>query len=208
VYYQFVPIFACVLGYFVLGESLTRLQLIAMVIILFGTTVITFEIDEENKFKFRRKAILPMVAASFCWALESVIFKAVALEENVWRSLFWDYGMLLLAGIVIFLLVRSYRNDFLSTIRGNSKAVLSLGLANEALYIGGNLAFALAYMLAPVALVLLTNSFQSLFVLIIGIFLTVFFPKVSVEKIKAKHIWQKVIAICITAVGTYLLFMK
>jgi hypothetical protein len=72
----------------------------------------------------------------------------------------------------------------------------------------GNLAFAFAYMLAPIALVLLANSFQPIFVLGIGILLTIFFPKISVEKIEAKNLWQKVIAITITGIGTYLLLMQ
>ena len=104
--------------------------------------------------------------------------------------------------------MRSYRVSFLSAMRNNSKVVIFLGVANEFLYILGNLAFAFAYMLAPIALVLLTDSFQSIFALIIGIFLTIFLPRVSIEKIQAKYIWPKIIAICITGIGTYLLLMK
>ena len=126
VFYQLVPVFAYVMGYFVLGEILTKMQLIAMAIIIFGTTIISFEIDSENKFKLRKKAILPMLAASFFWALGSVIFKAVAIEENVWRSLFWEYSMLLLIGIGLFVFMRSYRNNFLSVIRSSSKVILSI----------------------------------------------------------------------------------
>ena len=69
----------------------------------------------------------------------------------------------------------------------------------------GNIAFSFAYLLAPIALVLLTQSFQPFFVLVIGIILTLFFPKISVEKIEAKHLWQKVIAIFITGIGAYML---
>ena len=208
VFYQLVPVFGYILSYFVLGEILTRIQLIAMAVIIFGTTIVSFEIDAENKFKLRRKTILPMLAASFFWALGSVIFKAVALEENVWRSFFWENIALFLTGVVIFMFMRSYRESFMSAMRNNSKVVLFLGIGNEFLYILGNLAFAFAYMLAPVALVLLTDSFQSIFALIIGIFFTVFFPIVSTEKIQAKYLWPKIIAVCVTGIGTYLLFMK
>lgn len=207
VFYQLVPVFGYMLGYFVLGEVLTQLQLIAMATIILGTTIISFEVDSENKFRLRKDTILPMLAASFFWALESVIFKAVALEENVWRSLFWEHLMLVVVGIIIFIFVRSYRTHFLSAIRNNSKAILSLNVANESLYILGNISFGFAYMLAPIALVLLAESFQPIFVLAIGIFLTIFFPKISVEKIQAKHLWPKIIAICITGIGTYLLFL-
>ena len=205
VFYQLVPVFGVVLGYFILGEVLTRIQIIAMAIIILGTTIISFEIDAENKFKLRRKTVALMLSAAFLWAFESVIFKAVALEENVVRSLFWEHITLVLVGVGIFIFIRPYRVHFISAVRDNSKAILSLNVANETLYMLGNLAFSFAYLLAPVALVLLAESFQPIFVLIIGIFLTLFFPKLSAEKIHAKHLSQKVVAILITGIGTYLL---
>jgi len=208
VFYQLVPVFGVILGYFILGEVLTQIQLIAMAIVIFGTTIISFEIDSENKFKLRKKTIIPMLAAAFFWALGSVLFKAVALEENLWRTIFWEHLMLTLVGLFIFIFIRSYRENFILAIRNNSKAILSLNIANESLYIFGNIAYSVAYLLAPVGLVLLAESFQPIFVLIIGVFLTIFFPKISTEKIQAKHIWQKIIAICITGIGTYLLFIS
>ena len=38
VFYQLVPVFGSILGYFILGEVLSQIQLIAMAIIIFGTT--------------------------------------------------------------------------------------------------------------------------------------------------------------------------
>lgn len=208
VFYQLVPVFGYVLGFVILGEILTQMQLIAMAVIILGTTIIAFEIDTENRFTLRRNTVALMLAAAFFWALESVIFKAVALEENVWRSLFWEHLMLVVVGIGIFAFIRSYRTHFLSAIRNNSKAILSLNLANEGLYMLGNVVFSFAYLLAPIALVLLAESYQPIFVLAIGIFLTVFFPKVSAEKVHARHLFQKLIAIGITGAGTYLLFIS
>jgi drug/metabolite transporter (DMT)-like permease len=205
VFYQLVPVFGLALGYFILGETVAKIHLLAMAIIILGTSIVSFEVDQENKFSLRRKTIFLMVSASFLWALESVIFKAVALEENVLRSLFWENLMLVIVGMIIFVLVKTYRNNFLSALKQNSKAVLSLNVANESLFMLGNAAFAFAYMLAPIALILLTQSFQPIFVFAIGIFLTIFFPKISAEKIQAMHLWQKFFAICITGIGTYIL---
>jgi hypothetical protein len=53
--------------------------------------------------------------------------------------------------------------------------------------------------------VALTESFQPIFVLSIGLFLTTFFPGVVVEKMQFRHVLQKVVAITITGIGTYLL---
>lgn len=206
VFYQLVPVLGSILGYFLLGEVLTHMQLISMAIIIFGTTIIAFEIDSDNHFKLRKKStIIPMLGASFFWALGGTIFKAVALEENLWRSLFWEHVMMVLVGSGIFIFIRSYRENFISVLKSNSKNILSLNILNESIYISGNVAVAYAYLLAPVGLVLLTESFQPIFVLIIGVILTIFLPKVVVEKIEAKHIWQKIIAISVTGIGTYLL---
>jgi drug/metabolite transporter (DMT)-like permease len=210
VFYQLVPVLGSILSYFLLGEVLTSIQLISMLIIIFGTTVIAFEIDSDNHFKLRKKStIVSMLGASFLWALSGTIFKAVALEENLWRSLFWSHVMMLLVGIGIFIFIRTYRENFILALRNNSKNILSLNALNEFLYILGNVAVSYAYLLAPVGLVLLAESFQPFFVLIIGAIITIFLPKVVTEKIGTKHIWQKIIAISITGIGTYfLLFYK
>jgi drug/metabolite transporter (DMT)-like permease len=205
VFYQLVPVFGSILGYFILGEVLSQIQLIAMAIIIFGTTIISFEVDAENKFKLRRKTIFLMLVAALAWAIESVLFKAVALEENLWRSVFWEHLMMTIVGLLIFIFIRSYRENFLSAMRDNSRRILSLNVLNEGLYITGNIVVAFTYLLAPVGLVLLTESFQPIFVFMLGIFFTFFFPKIATEKIYARHIIQKVIAICITGLGTYLL---
>ncbi len=207
VFYQLVPVFGLILGYFILGESITRIQLLAMAIVILGTTIISFEIDTENNFKLRKQTVVYMLLASFFWALSSVIFKAVALEENVLRSLFWEHLVLMILGVLIFTFKKSYRLNFLQAIQSGSKAILALNFANEILYMLGSIVFSFAYLLAPISLVLLANSFQPIFVLAIGIILTIFFPIIVVEKIKAKNLWQKVIAICITGIGTYILLM-
>lgn len=208
IFYQLVPVFAYGLGYLILGETITILQLAAMAIIILGTSIVAFEMDIENRFYLKRKTILYMLAAAFCWALGSVIFKAVALEEEVVRSLFWEHLMLTIIGIGLFTFVRSYRKQFMIAFRTNAGPLLMLNAVNESAYMAGNIVFAFAYMLAPIALVLLANSYQSIFVLLIGVFLTFFFPRTVKEKIHLKHLGQKGLAIAVTALGTYILYLS
>ncbi len=208
VFYQLMPVFGYILGYFILGEVLTKIQLIAMALVIFGTAIISFEIDEDNKFKLKKNTILPMLGASLFWATEGVIFKAVALKEDFLRSFFWEHVAITIIGIFIFVFISSYRKHFIQALKNNSKSIMALNIMTEILYMTGNFAFSFAFLLAPVALVLLTQSFQPIFVLIIGIIFTIFFPKIMTEKIRAKHLWPKIIAIFVTGIGTYLLFMK
>lgn len=207
IFYQLVPVFAYGLGYLILRETLTLTELLAMAIIIFGTSIVSFEVDVENRFRLRTKTVFYMVGASFCWALESVIFKAVALEEDVVRSLFWEHLVLTVIGIGLLLFVRTYRVHFTAAVRENSRAILSLNVLNEGIYMLGNAVLAFAYLLAPIALVLLAESYQPLFAILIGVFLTLFFPNVVKEQIHLRHLSQKAFAIAVTAIGTYLLFL-
>jgi len=206
IFYQLVPVLAYGLGYLLLGETLSAMQFAAMGVIILGTSVVAFEVDEDNRFKLRARTIGFMLCASFCWALGAVLFKGVALEEHLARSLFWEHVTLAIIGIGLFVLVRPYRTHFLEALRQNSRAILSLNVLNEGIYISGNIAMAFAYLLAPVSLVLLANSYQVIFALLIGIALTAVAPQLAAEKVKLRHIGQKAAAIGLTAVGTYLLF--
>lgn len=205
IFYQLVPVFALGLGYLILGETLTKMQLISMAIIMLGTSIVTFEIDAENGFSVRWKTVVYMLIATSCWAIESVIFKAVALEENVWRSLFWEHAALVLIGVFLLTFVSHYRTHFITAIKENSAAILSVNVLNETFYMFGNITVAFAVMLAPVALVLLNQSFQSFFVLVIGLLLTLLAPSLTAEKIEVRNLAQKLFAIIITGIGTYLL---
>lgn len=208
VFYQLIPVFGYILSYFLLGEVLNKTQLIAMFLILAGAIIISFEIDEENKFKLRKKTALLMLVSVFLFSLDSVLFKFVAIQENFWISTFWEYVGLGLVGIFLFVFLRSYRNEFLKMIKINKTKILSINITNEVLTIVGNITFAYAYMLAPVALVLLVNAYQPIFVFVIGILITLFLPKrLIAEKIELKHIFQKVAALVIMGAGTYLLFL-
>jgi hypothetical protein len=51
--------------------------------------------------------------------------------------------------------------------------------------------------------VLLAGAFQPVFVLVIGVILTLFFPKISIESLSKKHLAQKIVAISLIMIGTY-----
>jgi hypothetical protein len=62
-------------------------------------------------------------------------------------------------------------------------------------------------MLAPVALVLLAESYQPLFVLALGAAIAVIAPRIASERLSVGALTQKVAAISVTGIGTYLLFV-
>lgn len=206
VYYQLVPIFGIVAGWVFLGEVISKDQLVAMLIVILGTSIVSME-NVDGRFRFKGRAVGYMLLACACWAAELAIFKVVALEENPWRSLFWKHVDLMVLGVLMYLFIPRYRTNFQAAMRTNSVPLLSANLLNEVLYMLGTVSYGLAAMLAPVALVLLTETFRSIFVFVMAILIARFLPQLATETVSRAHVAMKGTAICITGLGTYLLLV-
>ncbi len=203
-FYQTIPIFGFILGYFILGETLNNQQLFSGLMILIGTTIISFDFS-SGKPVFKKRVALLMLISSLIFAIIGVVFKSIAIDEGFWLSVFWSLSGNVTIGLLIFLLVKSYRQQFLEVFRVNSKAVLAASSLNEIFFISADGVTAYATLLAPISLVMVVNGFQPIFVFLIGIFLTLFFPKTCKESISKNDLAQKILALGFIVGGTILL---
>lgn len=202
-FYQTIPIFGFVLAYFVLGETITPIQALGSVAIILGATALSFEFEEQTVFK--KEVVLLMLTASLLAATSDVVFKSVAIDAGFWASIFWAQIGQISLGLIFLLFVTPYRTQFFAMIRENNLSVLGLNSLSEVLFIVAEATGQFAILLAPIVFVLLVNSFQPLFVFVIGIFLTLFFPHISNESISRRHLLQKCIGIGAIVVGTYVI---
>lgn len=203
---QLIPVFGFFLGYIFLGEVINTKQIFAGLLVILGLVIVSFEFDFENKIKLRKKFLIPIVLASFLFALHDVLFKSVAIHESFVLSLFWQYTGLAFIGVLIFFFVPEYRKQFYSLFTSNNKVMIGVNFGSEFAYVAGNIANNFATLLAPVFLVLVVSSYQPLFVFVIGTMLTIFFPKIATEKLSRRHLLQKVLSIVIVLIGSYLLY--
>lgn len=67
VYYQLVPIFGILAGRAFLGEVISNDQLVAMGIVIFGTTIVSLE-NVEGRFRFKGRTVGFMLLACACWS--------------------------------------------------------------------------------------------------------------------------------------------
>lgn len=207
-FFQIIPFFSYVLGYFFLGEQLNVSQIIAGLIIIVGAVVLSVEVEDDQKSRFHLRVLYLMLGASFLMALFGLLFKkaTLAIDGNFWTSVFWENIGLLLVALFLFVALPKSRREFITLFKTSGPGILSLNILSESSTIVGNILFNFASLLAPLVLVSLVGSFQPLFVFILGIVLTIFLPKISQEKITHRHIIQKTLAISIMLLGSYLLF--
>ncbi|KKP56137.1 MAG: hypothetical protein UR50_C0007G0011 [Parcubacteria group bacterium GW2011_GWC1_34_10] len=203
-FYQTIPIFGFILAYFILGEILTKIQILASLSILFGALILSFDI-QNKKIRFKKKVVLLMIMASFFYAISDVLFKFIAIERGFWISTFWTLIGKIFIGIIFLIFVSSYRHQFIILFKKVKSKILTLNSINETATIIADSSLQYATLLAPVALVLMINSFQPLFVFVIGIGLTLFFPHINKENTSKNILIQKFLGISIIILGSLFL---
>ena len=201
--FQLIPVFGYFLALIFLNEHLNTKQIVASLLIVIGSVVISLDLRERMRLK--AKPFLLMTLSAFMIAVNALIFKIIALEENFWGTAFWEYTGGTIFGLFLFIFIKLYRTQFLATIAKSRFKVLTLNAFSELLNIFAKLLANFASLLAPLALVWVVNGFQPLLVFVYGILLTLLLPQVSKETLDRKTIVQKLISIGIIFVGVYLL---
>ena len=203
-FFQTIPIFSFILGYFILGEVLSTKQILACGLIIIGTIIISLDFT-GGALSVKKRVLVLMLINSFLFAVSGIVFKMIAVEEGFWISAFWEFAGKVFIGIFLFISTSSYRKQFLQVMKMNSLPIITINSFNELIFIFADGVTIYATLLAPIALVMTVNGFQPVFVFIFGIILTLFFPKIAKESLQKNELAQKILAIGIITVGTYIL---
>jgi len=203
--FQMVPVLGFILGYAILGETLTLFEIIGSLIVICGAIILSLDLS-EGAVGLKKTVILFMFGSSALYAINGILFKFVAeTQQRFWPSLFWDFLGKVAFGILIFMFIGSYRRQFIAVLKENRFSILALNSLNEVLAIFGEGALVFATLLAPVVLVQVVSGFQPMFVFIYGVILTLFFPSLGKESLSKKHILQKIVGVFVIMGGSILI---
>lgn len=146
-----------------------------------------------------------MLLSSLLLAIHFLVFKAIALQETFLRTAFWEYLGATAVALFLLIFIKNYRRQFILVLKENSIMVIILNVINEVINIAAKLIANYATLLVPVVIVNLANGLQPMFVFLIGVVMTIFIPFISKEDISRKFIVQRLVAIVILLIGTYML---
>ncbi|MFA6515044.1 MAG: EamA family transporter [Candidatus Paceibacterota bacterium] len=207
--FQVSPVFAYFLSYLILGEILTKIQIFASIIILLGATILSFNIEEKRKILVKWEMVRYILLAALFFALNDVIFKEFTISHGSFiTSLFYQHIGIFIVGLLFFLFKKHYKEDFILLLKNNKIKIFVLNGATELSYVLGNLISNFVMLSVPVALVLIVNTYQTVFTFTIGLLLTLFLPHIVTEKISKRHLIQKILAITIIIIGSYFLYLS
>lgn len=194
------PIFVLILAWTFLNEQLGLEQLIALVMIIMGTIVISWE--KENT---KLTSYLFAFGAALGFAFYYTLIKYVFLNQDFISGFIWSrIGAFIFA--FTLLIIKNTRKDLKKTWRQpkkNTGPLLLFGQINGAL---GFILLNYAVAISPsVAIINALQGVQYAFVVIIILILSQKFPKILTEKFTPLIFTQKILAIIILAIGIFLL---
>jgi drug/metabolite transporter (DMT)-like permease len=202
-FFQSSPMFGYVLAYLVLGETLTGRQFLGGALIVAGVLSVSLA-GGTMRGRFRWQLAALMLCAGFVLSLSTLIFKAFAIKDEFWVTTFWMFAGEALFGAA-FLCIGRYRRQFIHLCKTNGGALLAINASNELINLGGGLSNRYALIFAPLALVQALGSTTTLFVFLIGVLLTLVFPKISTENLSAREFVSKGAAAVLVAAGVVLI---
>lgn len=199
-WFNAIPIFNLVLGFLILGEVITQTQIIGFFIVILGLTIVSIKKTELGLI-LKKKVVLLMLFASFAYGLMTTIFKLGANVDSFWVSSFWQYVGLSILGLFFFIFIKPYRTSFLNIFKNQGFKFYSINAVNEFLFISGTMISNYASLLAPVALVSLLGSFQSIIVVLFGFVFAFFFKAHNQTTLSFRERVVQVIGILCTIAG-------
>jgi uncharacterized membrane protein len=199
------PFFSLVFSNLILGETLTTIQMLAGGLLVLGSLTVSYSPSKGN---FNLKLIFYAVAASTVMGLMHTLFKFSTVGEEFWRSMFWRSAGMVVVGLLLCFLVRSIRERFLHFVHNHLHTGLTLNTTNESLTLLGDTIFGFAILLAPIALVQTTESYQPIFIIVIS-FVLAQLGFTSVEEDNSTRVLiQKGLGILFVIVGSTILVLN
>ncbi len=205
IWWNLIPLFSLVLAWQFLGEQLAGQQIIAFVLLVAGAVIASIHL-KTRQLVFS-KALWYMVAATLAFAGYAVILRLIAqvipfIVAFVWTSILAFFPALTL--LFFSKLRKDFFKEFKSLTAQTAAPVLGVAIFDNA-----GLFFNIwALSLGPVALVYALEGFQTVFVFMLAILISVFNPKILREETDVANVLLKLTALVLMIIGASLIHLN
>lgn len=201
---QCYPIFILFLSYIFFHESLTTIQYVGSACMLVGGSLLYIEKIDGSIFKLR-PSFYYVVASAFTFSISQILYKFGVEEIPFWHTLPYE-GFGIVLGAFTLLMYKSNSINVLAETKKLKKSVFLFVALNELINISARYAGYFAISLIAVSIVSIVSEVQPLLTMIIGIILSVWFPKIIKEVINKKTLRIKAVSVLLVLLGSYFIF--
>ncbi|MDD5162952.1 MAG: EamA family transporter [Candidatus ainarchaeum sp.] len=193
------PFFVLVIASVFLNEVLAPIKYFGIILLIAGAVLISSK--SITKIRLGKPALIAILSA-FVFAVELVVIKYLLSFADFWTVFSFER---IGAFIAIIPMIYFCLPSFVSTLKEHGKKPFAAIALNESLNLTGVLFIIIATSIGFVTLVNALSSIQPLFVLLITITLSMFFPRILKEEIGKSTILQKFFAIILMLIGAALI---
>ncbi|MCK9578036.1 hypothetical protein M0R01_00905 [bacterium] len=195
------PIFVLLLTYLFVGpQELGIMELIAYSLLFIGSIIISVEKNEKVTGEFVSLAFL----ASFLFSLNFILskFVFVALNNDFISGMFW----MSIAACIIVIVGLIFKN-FRKAVFEGEKVETQTGILFLVTQIAGgiaNVTQSYAVNIVPFGMLAIMNSIkgvQYVFLFLITLLISIYFPKILKENFSKRVIIQKIVSILLIVIG-------
>lgn len=200
----FLPIFTFAVSFFLFSaeKSLTTIELIAFLLLVFGSVFITLKPGKDFSFK----SLLFSMIAAFLFSMTFVLGKYIYSNMPFWSGLMlMRVGSFLTA--IWFIFSKEVKDELFHKKPTFQKKTGIVFAGNQIIGAFGYLLQSWAVALVPLAFLPFINALEGIkyaFIIIFVPILARFIPQLCQEKNTRKIIIQKVISVIIICIGLYL----
>lgn len=199
--FQFTPVFVLILSAILLKENLTPNQYIGFILILLGGFFISLK-KIEGIFKLR-KAFWWMILSSAIYGVQAIMIKSLYANYSYFNLTFYHGIGIFIPTFALLTFSSKSRNSFTREFSNlNITGWLIVGLASVFIA-GAYLSGLWAFRTGSASLISVLRGFQSIFVFIFSLVLSIWLPKILKEELSGGALLTKVIAISLMLVGLF-----
>lgn len=198
---QTAPVFAAVLAFMFLGETLLLVQWLAVIVTVLGAMLLSIQPEMTHGRLSLQRSFLPLMVASLTMAAGYVIVKTPLYSLPVPLI----HGMRSLGLSAVFLafsaIKKDARRELISMIQKRSSGVVLVLVSEVGLVNGSFLLLLWAISSGPVGLVTALVSTRSVFVLFYSTTLSLRFKGLLAENVTSKLIMFKLFAVTLIVIA-------
>lgn len=199
---QLGPIFVLVLSYLFLNEALAINSFIGFLFLVAAGFAVSYR-KVNGSFKISKSLGL-MLVSIFLTSISLIIAKHIYNVTSFWSAFLW----LRVTGFtaLLVLLLPSVRTNTLSTFKAMKPKIKCLMIFKMAIDFSAFVFAGYALMKGPTSLVAaLSSSLLPLFVFILALAVSIYFPRIIKEELDKKSVLTKLAAVALIIIGIYII---
>ena len=206
IFTQLAPVFYLILGWFVLGETFSPIQLFAFAIILTAPLLIVLTTKRRSR-KIKIKAVIYALLYVIIAVIGNIIFvKRNTADLNFLTEILFVFIGKGISDLVIVYTHPKWVHRFRSVARRNKTLFRPL-IANSVVGFTKDILYRLGLTLAPTVAIAsaASDSAEPIVICFMGIVLTLVWPRFGREKLDKKTVLVHIIAVILVVIGVILL---